>query len=104
MPRASGLNADSYVLGLVGRKPNLLVPHFLIHSWLYYVADHPLIQDATFDHLVLQLDARWEVIEHRHKALIDRSLLKSGFYLSYPSIVEPAARALAGKLGVKLSA
>ena len=87
-------NPDSYVLGLVGRKPNLLVPHFLIHSWLYYVADQPLIQDATFDHLVVQLDARWDSIEHPHKALIDRSLLKSGFYLAYPSIVEHSAAAL----------
>lgn len=97
------LNPDSYVLGLVGRKPGLLVPHFLIHSWLYYVADHPLIQDATFDHLVKLLDEKWDRIEHPHKALIDRSLLKSGFYLAYPSIVEPAARALAVKLGAPLS-
>lgn len=82
------------MLGLVGRNPNLLVPHFLIHSWLYYVADHPIIQDATFDHLVAQLEARWDSIEHPHKALIDRSLLKSGFYLAYPSIVEHSAAAL----------
>lgn len=95
-----GLNPDSYVLGLVGRNVNLLVPHFLIHSWLYYVADHPIIQDATFDHLVVQLEANWDRIEHPHKALIDRSLLKSGFYLSYPTIVEGAARALMRRLQV----
>lgn len=89
---------DAYVLGLVGRKPNLLVPHFLIHSWLYYKADSPIIQDATFDHLVAQLDAKWESLEHPHKALIDRSLLKTGFYLVYPSIVEGAAVALRERL------
>lgn len=73
----------------------MLVPHFLIHSWLYYVADTPVIGDATFDALVQMLGDQWDAVEHRHKVLIDRSLLKSGFYLAYPRIVEGAARSFA---------
>lgn len=51
-----------------------------------------------------KLDARWDALRHPHKALIDRSLLKTGFYLAYPPIVEPAARTLCAKLGAPLSA
>lgn len=80
-------------MALIRANPNLLVPHFLLHSWLYYVADTPAIQDATFDVIVKELGERWEDIEHPHKHLIDPALLKSGFYLQYPPIVEGAARA-----------
>jgi hypothetical protein len=83
--------ADKYVLGLVTKNPNLLVPHFLIHSYLYYVADAPIIEDATFDVLVKRLGEEWEAVEHPHKHLIDRDLLKTGFYLEYPGIVRGAA-------------
>lgn len=90
-PKAS---PDAYTLRLTSKSPNLLIPHFLIHSWLYYVADRPLISDATFDTLVARLEESWDGLEHRHKALIDKGLLKTGYYLSYPSIVPHAARSL----------
>jgi hypothetical protein len=75
------------VLRLVLRNPNLLVPHYLMHSYAYYVQDDPIVSDATFDTLVVLLEDHWERIEHRHKDLLDRTLLKSGFHLQYPSIV-----------------
>lgn len=83
--------ADTYVLALIKSHPNLLVPHFLVHSFLYYVMDSAVIQDATFDVIVKTLGEKWDTVEHPHKHLIDPSLLKSGFYLKYPSIVEGAA-------------
>lgn len=91
---SSPQSADSYVRGVVGRSPNLLVPHFLIHSYLYYVCDWPIITDETFDYIVEELDAKWETVQHRHKALLDRELLKTGFYLKYPRIAVSAATAL----------
>ena len=92
-------DADEYVLGLVRSKPGALVSHFLIHSYLYYVCDTPIISDAAFDEIVKLLDARWEIIEHPHKALIDRTLLKSGFYLQYPLIVQHSAADFVGRFG-----
>lgn len=86
--------ADRYCLGLVRANPGLLVPHFLLHSYLYYVEDSPVISDAAFDEIVKMLDAQWDTVQHRHKALIDRSMLKTGFYLEYPSIVPGAAASL----------
>lgn len=88
------LTPDEYVRGLCAKVPNLLIPHFLIHSWLYYVADQPIISDSTFDWIVSELDARWDTVDHPHKGLIDRGVLKSGFYLEYPTIVEHSAGAL----------
>lgn len=95
VPKAADkVGADEYCLGLVRAKPGLLVPHFLIHSYLYYVEDSPVITDAAFDEIVRLLDAQWDTVEHQHKALIERSMLKTGFYLEYPPIVPGAAASL----------
>ena len=94
VPKAVDGSADEYCLGLVRAKPGLLVPHFLMHSYLYYVCDWPIISDDAFDEIVKRLEANWDAIKHPHKALIDRSLLKTGFYLKYPRITPYAAASL----------
>lgn len=44
---------------------------------------------------VKRLEAGWERLEHQHKALLDPSLLKTGFYLKdYPLITIHAAESL----------
>lgn len=91
-------NPDAHVLRLVTAKPNLLVPHFILHSYLYYEKDSPVIRDETFDEIVRLLDEKWDTVEHPHKHLIDRSLLKTGFYLQYPEIVKGAAEELTKEL------
>lgn len=91
-----GETPDAYSLRLCAANRDLLVPHFLILSYLYYVKDEPLVSDQCFDEIARRLDAEWENIEHPHKALIDRALIKSGFYLQYPSIVIGAAERLRG--------
>lgn len=92
---------DEEVLNLVHSNPNLLVPHFIIHSYLYYVVGTPAISDATFDRIVKSLDENWDRITHRHKDRIDRSILKSGFYLIYPEIAKGAALRLMEDLTAK---
>lgn len=87
---------DAYVRGLVAANRNLLVPHYLIHSWLYYEADSPIVSDALFDELCKALDREWDRITHPHRDVIDRSCLNAGtgFYLQYPARVPGAATAL----------
>lgn len=82
---------DAEVLEMVRSNPNLLVPHFIIHSYLYYVVGTPVINDSTFDAIVLGLEQNWDRITHRHKDRIDRSMLKTGYYLQYPEIAKGAA-------------
>jgi hypothetical protein len=90
--------AERYVLALVSSSPNLLIPHYLIACFMYYVEDAPVLTDEGFDFLVAQVQERWESLQHPHKGLLDPSLLKSGFHLKYPAIVEGAAGALRARL------
>lgn len=94
MGSPKGLGADQWVILLCTSRPNLLVSHFLIHSYLYYELDSPVILDATFRWLVGELSQRWDSLEHPHKRLIDPSLLKTGYYLRYPITVINAALSL----------
>lgn len=64
---------------------NLLVPHYLVHSYLYYQLDHSVIDDASYDKLARRVDEEWENIQHRHRNHIQREYLRTtGFALTYP--------------------
>jgi len=99
-PRAATEQAAAwrYVKALCGGKPNLLIPHYLIACFMYYVEDAPVLSDEAFDELVSMIAERWDGLQHRHKGLLDPSLLKSGFHITYPSIVPHAAAALRASL------
>lgn len=88
------ISLDDYVLDLIKKNQNMSIPHFLIHSFLYYEMDSPIIMDSTFDKIVECLSKNWETIKHPHKDLIDRDMIKSGFYLKYPEIVKNSALSL----------
>lgn len=94
--RAAKGNPDLYVKAILNQNANLLVPHYLMASWLYYVADRPLISDALFDEICKRLYAEWGTIEHYHKPAVDHEALiaGTGFYLQYPPIIPGAAMAL----------
>ncbi len=73
---------------------NMLVPWYLMASFAYYQLDTPVLTDGLFDDLCKQLDAAWDRITHRHKALIEREALAAGTCLlareNYPAIVAGA--------------
>lgn len=77
------------------RRPNLLVPWYLMASYAYYVEDEPILSDALYDSICTRLDDEWDTIVHAHKHKIDRSALSAGtgFQMKqedYPSIVKGA--------------
>ena len=75
---------------------NLLVPYYLMNSYLYYKEDKSVLLDSEFDLLCKRLDAEWDSIDHYHKDLIDRDDLSAGtgFGISnYPDRVKYGARA-----------
>lgn len=81
------------------KSRHMLVPYFLMASYLYYKRDVSLLSDARFDKLCTELDAEWDDVEHRHKHLIDRDALKAGtgFQIAdYPNMIIGAACQLAG--------
>ena len=73
----------------------LLVPHYLIHCFLYYKMNKPIVDDHVFDELARRLDDEWEEAEHFNRDLIDREGLSSGgHYINYPRRVECSAQSL----------
>ncbi len=72
---------------------NMLVPHYLIHSYLYYECDTSIITDHEFNHICKQLLDNYNKIEHMHKHLISIENLKAntGYDIIYPNIVKHAA-------------
>lgn len=75
---------------------NYLVPLYLVHSYLYYVLDKPIIPDSEFDKICKALFEKWDVIDHPHKKLINKESLKAGtgYYLKYPLRVIGSAKYL----------
>lgn len=95
----AGGKADTHVRHLVTTNPNLLVPHYLMACYAYYVEDDPLLSDKLFDEMSRELLARWDDIKHWHKDLIlrDDLVAGTGYAIKYPERVRAAAQALRRK-------
>lgn len=88
------MKADAYVRDIIGSNPNMLIPHYLMACYLYYVMDHPVISDGLFDEICQRLQREWDTITHWHKPYVDREALSAGtgFHLKYPERTIGAAR------------
>jgi hypothetical protein len=89
----ASLVLDGYVGAILTANPNMLIPHYLMHSYLYYQMDDPVVSDSMFDTICKRLLAELDGLNHMHKHLVDRSLLVagSGFNLQFPAMVVGAA-------------
>lgn len=98
-------NIDDACRKLIGKNRNLLVPWYLMTSYLYYIKDASVIEDATYDLICKRLKDEWKWIEHPHKHLIDLQALSAGTGYQmreqdYPALVKDAAElAAAGRVG-----
>tara|TARA_B110000090_G_scaffold215_1_gene198 strand:- start:295 stop:585 length:291 start_codon:yes stop_codon:yes gene_type:complete len=74
-------------------NPNMLVPYYLIHSYLYYEKDNPIVSDEEYDRICKMLYESYDTVKHCHKHLIDKETLLSGtgFHLKYNSRIRGAA-------------
>lgn len=68
--------ADDEYADLLPAK--LLVPHYLIHCYLYYECGVSIISDRSFDLLARRLQLEWDLANHRHRRMIERASLSSG--------------------------
>jgi NAD-dependent DNA ligase len=75
------------------REPNQMLSWWLVHCFLYYVADQPVLRDSQFDKLTKKLLEHWDQVDHPHKELVTLDDLKAGtgFAIKYPKMVEGAA-------------
>jgi hypothetical protein len=90
----------------IKRSENLLVPWYLMASYLYYVRDVSILSDAMYDRICFELDENFSRINHWHKSYVDRKQLKAGtgFALKWdkmPDRIRGAANLLAkASLGI----
>jgi len=75
---------------------NKCVSWYLIHSYLYYLCDTPVISDAAFDRICERLSQEFDSIDHPHDYLLDRDAMTAGTghhipYDQYPLIVRNLA-------------
>lgn len=69
---------------------------YLIHSYLYYIEETPLISDTEYDRLCKKLLNSFDTLTHRHKHLVSKEALQAGtgYHLAeadYPLITKRAA-------------
>lgn len=96
-------NLDAKGREITGSNPNLIVPWFLMASYLYYHTNRNLLSDGYYDELSKELLSRWDQIEHRHKHLITKDDLSAGSLYrlreeEYPMLVKAAALFLVEEL------
>ena len=60
------------------KNPNMLVPYYLMFSYLYYKQNISLIDDAEYDTLCKTLLDKFDDIKHFHKHLINKDALTAG--------------------------
>ena len=58
--------------------PGVMVPWYLMTSWLYYQRDISLLPDEEYDQLCKKLLRDFDRIEHPHKHFVDREGLSAG--------------------------
>ena len=56
-------------------NPNMLIPYYLMFSYLYYVKNISLIEDTEFDQMCKTLLEKLDGLTHMHKHLVQKENL-----------------------------
>ena len=59
-------------------NPNMLIPYYLMFSYLYYVKNISLIEDTEFDQMCKTLLEKLDGLTHMHKHLVKKENLTAG--------------------------
>lgn len=96
------MNCEADIKGITDGNKNMLIPFYLILSFLYYKKDTSLVSDSFFDNMANEIMSKYNEIQHMHKELITLDMLMAGTYLGkYPSMVEGAAESFLKKVSEK---
>ena len=78
------------------KNPNMLVPYYLMFSYLYYEKDISLIEDTEFDKLCQTLLEKYDSVEHMHKHLVSKEALTAGtgYDIVYTNMIKDSAMKL----------
>ena len=75
------------------KNPNMLVPYYLMFSYLYYEKNLSLIEDTEFDKLCQTLLEKYDNVEHMHKHLVSKEALTAGtgYDIVYTNMIKDSA-------------
>ena len=78
------------------KNPNMLVPYYLMLSYLYYEKNISLIEDTEFDNLCQTLLEKYDSVEHMHKHLVSKESLTAGtgYDIVYTNMIKDSAMKL----------
>ena len=78
------------------KNPNMLVPYYLMFSYLYYEKNISLIEDTEFDKLCQALLEKYDSVEHMHKHLVSKESLTAGtgYDIVYTNMIKDSAMKL----------
>ena len=77
-------------------NPNMLIPYYLMFSYLYYEKDISLIDDTEFDLLCKNLLEKYDSLKHMHKHLVNKESLTAGtgYDIKYTNMIKSSAMRL----------
>ena len=75
---------------------NMLIPYYLMFSYLYYEKNISLIDDAEFDGMCKTLLDKLDTLTHMHKHLIKKESLTAGtgYDIKYTNLIKDSAMRL----------
>ena len=75
---------------------NMLIPYYLMFSYLYYEKNISLIDDAEFDGMCKTLLDKLDTLTHMHKHLIKKESLTAGtgYDIKYTNLIKDSAMKL----------
>ena len=78
------------------KNPNMLIPYYLMFSYLYYEKNISLIDDGEFDKMCRTLLEKYDDLEHMHKPLVTKGDLTAGtgYGIKYTEMIKNSAMTL----------
>ena len=78
------------------QNENMLIPYYLMFSYLYYEKNISLIDDAEFDAMCKTLLEKLDTLTHMHKHLIKKESLTAGtgYDIKYTNLIKDSAMRL----------
>ena len=78
------------------KNPNMLIPYYLMLSYLYYEKDITLIDDTEFDQMCKTLLNKLDGLTHMHKDLVKKESLTAGtgYDIKYTEMIKDSAMKL----------
>ena len=71
----------------------MLIPYYLMFSYLYYEKNISLIEDGEFDDMCKTLSEKLDSLTHMHKHLVKKESLTAGtgYDIKYTNLIKDSA-------------